>query len=557
MTTYIWYAKVRSVGGVLAAVALASCQPEADRGCEGEYCGTLVFAAPGEPSALLPVLSDEALDRDIFDQVYLKLADVGPTASTTSVEEFEPLLAHRWEWSDSLTLVFHLDPRARWHDGSPVQADDVAFTYSAYTDTLIDSPFRGVLAHVVAVEAADSLRAVFRFDHVYPEMLFDAVYHMRILPQHLLAGIARDAWSTAPLSRAPIGNGPYRFVSWTAGQSVELVADSTFFLGRPHIRRLVWRFTPDLTVAVTQVVAGEADAIQVLVTPPNIERATAAPQIALYEYAGSVYNVLGFNLRANGDRARPHPVLGEVAVRRALVLATDRVRLATSVFGSHAKVPPGPISQLWRELWFDSLVVPPYDPARAAALLDTAGWKIGPDGIRARAGTPLAFSVAVPSSSGSRKQYAQLLQEQLRNIGVTVTIDLMEGATMQERQRSGAYDAIMEAWSTDPSPSSVLRDAWTQEGEANFGGYANPVFDGHVRRATTASDAAVASLAWRDALAVLADDAPAMVLYALDNIAAVDRRVTNVRIRPDYWWAYVRHWKIPPDKLTARDRAVR
>lgn len=538
----------------VVAVLLVGCSPAAG-GCKGEYCGTLVIAAPGEPTALLPSVTDEALDRDIFDQLFLKLADVGSEVNTVGDSGFAPQLAARWEWPTPLTLVFHLDPRARWHDGTPVTAADVAFTYHVYTDSAIDSPYRSNLHHVVSVTAGDSGTVTFTFDRRYPEMFFDAVYHMRILPVHLLGTLSATQWHDAPFGRLPIGDGPYRFVRWTPGQSVELMADSTFFLGRPHLRRLIWRFTPDLTVAVTQVVAGEADAIQVLVTPANIERATKAGQLTLYPYPGSVYTLLAFNLRANKDRAHPHPVLGDPDVRQALVLATDRARMAQSVFAGHATVPPGPLAQMWRVLWSADLPVPPYDTAAAVQLLEHAGWHRGADSVRSRNGVRLSFHVAVPSTSGTRKQYAQLIQEELRLVGVDVVIDEMEAATMQDRQRSGAYDAAIESWNVDPSPTSSIPEAWRRGGASNFGGYSNPDFDRQVDQAMSATTAADAGAAWHDALRTLAHDAPGIMLYALDNVAAIDKRVTNVTLRPDYWGASLREWRIAPGKLVDRDRA--
>ena len=543
---------------VIVATLLLACSCAPRGGCTGDYCGTLVFAAPGEPSTLLPLVTDEALDRDIFDQLFLKLADIGPDANTVGDQGFERQLAADWAWTTPLELTFHLDPRAHWHDGARVTSEDVTFSFAVYRDSAVDSPYRDNLRHIVSVTAIDSETVKYTFDHRYAEMFFDAVYYMRILPAHLLRGTASTAWHSASFGRAPIGNGPFRFVRWVPGQSVELAADSTFFLGRPHIRRLVWRFATDLTVAVTQVVAGEADAIQVLVTPANIDRASSSPHLTLYPYAGSVYNVVGFNLRANGDRAHAHPILGDPAVRRALVLATDRVKMAQSVFGGHARVPPGPISQMWRGLWFADIPVPPFDTALAGQLLEHAGWhRAGADAVRARNGLKLAFRLAVPSTSGTRKQYAQLIQEQLRLIGVDVVIDEMEAATMQEKQRTGNYDAAMESWNSDPSPASSLPDAWTLHGASNFGGYSNPAFDRAVGQITTATTPELVAQGWHEALQTLANDSPAIVLYALDNVAAVDSRVTDVRLRPDDWWAYVRNWRIPPARLVARDRTER
>ncbi|MGD0993824.1 MAG: peptide ABC transporter substrate-binding protein [Gemmatimonadales bacterium] len=540
----------------LALILAAACTSRGGGSCRGEYCGTVVFAAIGQPASLLPPASDHILDRDIFDQIFLKLADVGPGLNTVGDSGFEPLLADRWDWADSLTLRFHLNPRARWQDGRPVTAADVAFTFAAYTDSVLDAADRINLVRIASVTAPDSATALFRFRQRYPEMFYDAVYYLRILPEHLLRDLPRSQWRNAAFGRSPIGDGPYRFVRWDPGQSLELAADSTFFLGRPHIRRLIWRFAGDLSVAVTQLIAGEADAIQVLVSPANIDRARRAPRLALYPYPGSVFTFVSLNLRGR-DGSPPQPIFDDPAVRRALVAATDRVRMTQSIYGTTAKVPPAPIPEEWTSLWFRDLPVPPYDTAEAARLLEQRGWQLGSDGVRRRGGRRLAFALAVPSTSPPRMQYAQLIQEELRAVGVAVSIEEMDNVTLQARLHSGAYDAAIVSWATDLTPSSGMPQMWMTGGGSNFGHYANPAFDRWARAATTAQTRQAVTAAWRAAFAVLAEDAPTIVLSAQDNVAAVDRRVTNVRLRPDSYWAYLRDWRIAPDQLIARDRLVR
>src|SRR5207249_7541582 len=167
----------------------------------------------------------------------------------------------------------HAEHRARWQDGHAVSAADVSCTYAAYTDSLVSSSARSAMRQIAAVTTRDSLTVVFRFRQRYPEMFYAAVYHMRILPSHLLREVPRSQWRSAAFGRAPVGDGPYRFVAWRAGESLELAADSTFFLGRPHLRRLIWRFTADQQVAVTQLIAHDADAVEVPVTPDTLHRA--------------------------------------------------------------------------------------------------------------------------------------------------------------------------------------------------------------------------------------------------------------------------------------------
>src|SRR5438067_12858146 len=542
-----------TVAGLTGLMVVAGC--ERPTGCSGEYCGTLVIASGGEPDILLPPVSEFAITRDVTDQVFLKLADLGLSGNTIGDEDFQPQLAERWEWDAPTTLVFHLDPRARWQDGQAVTAADVAFTYDAYTDSLVNSSFRSSLRQIAAVTTRDSLTVVFRFRQRYPEMFYDAVYHLRILPAHLLREIPRNQWRSAALGRAPVGDGPYRFVAWKAGESVELAADSTFFLGRPHIRRLIWRFTPDLQVAVTQVIAGDADAVEVLGPPDNVKRAQAAANLALYPYRGELYGFLAFNLSTNGDTTKPHPLFGDRQLRRALTMAVDREGLRKSVWGDLAQVPPGPLARIW-SIWDAETRQLPYDTAQAARMLTWLGWRdSNGDGIRDRDGQPLAFRILVPTTSALRRQYAVLLQEQFRRIGADVQLDEVEFGVFDGRTQAGRFDAAVIARQADPTPTSSLAQVWATAGRSNAGRYARPVLDRLADQASAAPRRDVAKALWRRAIETLNQDAPAVFLYAPDNVAAVNRRVTDVVIRPDDYWALVRTWRIPADQLTDRDRA--
>ncbi|HUK22459.1 MAG TPA: ABC transporter substrate-binding protein [Gemmatimonadales bacterium] len=539
---------------VVVSGAWLSCAPHPP-GCRGEYCGTVVFAAIGEPETLLPPLVESAVARDISDQIFLKLADLGPETNTIGDEGFTPALAERWVWNGKQRLVFHLNTRARWQDGRPVTAGDVAFTFAAYNDPVVNSPARAAIHWITSVTAVDSATVVFQFAKRYPEMFYDAVYHMRILPAHLLQSIPRSQWASAQFGRSPVGDGPYRFVSWTPTQSVELAADSTFFLGRPHLRRLIWRVTPDMQVAVTALVAGEDDAIEVLVSPDNVRRVADAHQLATYPYKGSAYGYLGFNLRARGDSTKPHPLFSDRELRRALAMAVDRDRLLQSVFETYAKVPPGPMSEIW-SIWDVGTRQLSYDTTRAARMLTKRGWTDSDsDGVRDRNGMALSFSLLVPTSSALRRRYARLLQDEFRRIGVEVRIDEVEFGVFTQRAKSGQFDAILQTWNTDPTPSSAIVQTWTRAGvgQSNYLHYVNPAFDRAVDQARSVFNFPLARRQWRAALDMLNQDAPAVFLFATTNVAAVHGRIENVTIHPDSWWATVRTWRIPADRLIQRD----
>ena len=538
---------------VLAALAVGAC--ERPGGCRGDYCGTLVIATSGEPDNLLPPTTSQTNSRDVHDQIFLKLADVGMSLNTVGDAGFEPQLARRWEWENPTTLVFHLNPAARWHDGPPVTAHDVAFTFAAYLNPAItgSSPLR----HIAGVTARDSLTAVVTFKRSYPEAFFDAVFHVRILPRHLLADLKPDDWDTAPFGRAPVGNGPYRFVSWTPGQQLELVADSTFFLGRPHIRRVVFVFGGDVNAAVNMLVAGQADAFEFLIGP-NLQKAREAKDVVVHPYLSSTFAFLGFNLRARGDTTRPHPVFGDRDVRRAIAMGIDRERMTKGILGDLAVVPNGPVSPAMASVWHDMPPAPSYDTAGAARLLESRGWRdTNGDGVRDKAGRPLEFSILI-NQSPIRSQFAQVIQEMLRPLGVRVAIEQVESNPMNEQARAGRFDAVMQALLTDPSPAASVPQSWTRAGfgEHNYGRYENPALDRALERASlTATTAAEAKASWRTAFEILNADVPAVWLFAPMSNAGIHKRVTDVRLRADSWWALLWTWRIPADQLIDRDRA--
>lgn len=519
------------------ALGLAACAAEPP--CL--ECGVIVIASGSDADALLPVFA-QGTGRQVSDQLFLKLADMGLAANTVGDSGFVPRLAESWTFEDDRTIVFRLDPGARWHDGMPVTSADVTFSFAAYRDTLIGAPAAPLLATVDSVRARDDHTVAFHFARAYPEQFFDATHHIRILPKHLLDTVPRSAWRTHALARSPVGSGPFRLAQWRPGELIELVADSGFFGGVPGPSRLIWRIVPDFGVAVTQLVGGEADFVEAVVGPENIARAEAAPDVRLVEYPSVAYAYLGFNLR--GPRgAGGHPLLGSRALRRALAAATDREAVVRAVLGGRGTVPPGPTTPA---IWIAAGAEPqlPFDSGAAARQLDSLGWRDADgDGIRERGGRPLGFDLLIPSSSGIRQRAGVILQEQYRRVGVEVRLVPLEFNVWLDRARAGRFDAIMGAWQIDLSPTG-LRELWGSDGigGSNYGAYTSAAFDSLVAQAALTADPAVGRALWHRAIRVINDDAPAVWLFSPKTLAGVNRRVGNVTLRPDEWWATLWTW---------------
>lgn len=496
--------------------------------------------------------------RWVVDLVFSKLADIGTDLNTVGDSGFVPELAEKWAWESPTVLQFTLDRRARFHDGRQVTAEDVAFTFDVYRDTLVNSPARPLLDRIASVTPVDSHTVVFRYRRAYPEAFYDAVYHMYVLPRHLLDTVPRARLASHPFGRHPVGSGPFHFVSWTAGQSVELAGDSTYFLGRPGVRRLIWRVAPDMATMVTQLAAGEADLLWIPGPPDLIQRAAAVPGIRLVPAGAGGYAYIGFNLRDPAHFDRPHPLFGDRELRRAITMAVDRQATVRAVLGDQAELPTGPLtSQLW--IAPGSPEPLPFDTAAARSTLDARGWRRGADGVRTKAGRRLAFDLLVPSTSTLRQRVAVIVQDQLKRAGVAMQIVQLDFNTLISRSEAGRYDASFLSWQQDPTPRSI-QQTWTSQGigvgGSNYQRYSSTVFDGLVRDAVDEPDRSRALALWHQAMAAINADAPAIWLYAPRTVVAVHRRFQNVTIRPDLWPTLLWKWRVNPDSLIARDLVV-
>ena len=548
----------------LTLVTLAACggddesraSSDTTGGADGAPGGTLIIATAAEPSFLFPPLVTGVSDRQITDMLFDRLAEIGPALNTVGDQGFRPQLAERWTWAaDSLSIAFHLNPRARWHDGRPVRASDVRFTHRVYTDAALGSTTAPLLADIDSVSVRDSLTAVVWFERRTPHQFFDAVYQLVVFPEHVYGAVRPGELRTNALVRQPVGSGRFRFARWEPGQSLELLSDTANYRGRAKLDRVVYSVAPEFASATAKLFAGEADFFETL-RPENIAALANRPELKLHPYPSLAYGYLGFNLRDPRNRARPHPVFGDVNVRRALSMAVDRQAIVRNVYDSLAYVARGPFP---RALSGDITVTEiPHDVARAGALLDSLGWRMGADSVRAKNGRPLAFRLAVPTSSATRGRMAVLLQEQLRRVGARVEIDGQEFNAFVDRQQRRDFDSYFGAWNVDPTPGSI-RQTWGTAGMqgsegSNYGSYSSPAFDALVDSALATTDPARARSLYQRAYQRIIDDAPAIWVYEPRFFAGAHRRLRPVYMRADGWWAGIADWTIPEGERIDRDR---
>jgi peptide/nickel transport system substrate-binding protein len=537
---------------IIAALMVSASVGRAGAQSTGEPRTSIVIVTGQQATLPIPTLMEgpaaNVANSEIADQLFLRLAGLGPTLLTAGDKNFVPLLARSWMRRDSVTLVFDLNPRARWHDGVPVTARDVVFTMERARNRAVSPRLAELLKHVIDVRAEGERRVVFRFSNPYAEQLYDATFHVAPLPAHLVEGIPPEALSRSPFAAQPVGSGPYRWVRSVPGEFVELRRDDDFFLGRPNIERVIVRAAADPDARVNLMLSGEADAMDNIPPPQdNIRRIAAEPSLRLIPVPSPTIGYLLFNQRDRHDRERPHPILGDIRIRRAIGLALDRQLLVRVIFGSYGEVPYGPASPI---LWIRHGTPRPerQDLSEARRLLAAAGWRdTDGDGTLDREGRPLTLSLSLPNTSAIRKQMSVLIQEQLRGVGIRLELQQSDFPVWGERRNAGDFDIDFVGLSQDPSPTG-LTQSWTCIGANNVARYCNPRVDSLIEQAVLGRGDPAQH--WHEVLRQIEADAPAVFLYAPTYVYAVNRRFRNVSLSPVSSWMLLRQWSVTPASST-------
>jgi peptide/nickel transport system substrate-binding protein len=539
---------------VLLFPLLLACADQQTSRESGDAGGTLVIALTSDPGTLFPPIQVATQGKQIAEQIYDYLADVGPEMNTHGDRGFRAELADSWQWAgDSLSIAFRINPRARWHDGVRVDAHDVAFTFALNKNPALGGRLDSELSDIDSVSVADSLTAVFWFRARSPNQFLNAAAQMLILPAHQMSALPAEALRDAP--PPPIGTGRFRLRSWDRGSSVELVSDSSNYRGRAKLDRVIWSVTPDFNAAVAKLFGGEADLVEGL-RLENVRDLPGHRNVRAVILPGTDYAFLLFNLRDPIAHAKPHPLFGDRNLRRAVAMLLDRDAMVKNVFDTLANVPLGPTVRAFAST---SPTIPqiPFDVARGQATLDSIGWSArNADGIRVKAGRELAFTLLLPSLNLNRRRLGVMIQEQLRKAGIKVTLEPLDNAALTARLSTHRFDASLSSWHLGASLDGT-RSGWTraglEKGGVNYGSYENPLFDAQLEFALE-GDPLQSRSAFTNAFGIINQDAPAVWLYEAKTILGLHKRIRTPRMRPDAWWIGLGDWSIPPSERILRDR---
>jgi len=487
--------------------------------------GTLLYGTIWEPSALNPIVAPDVVTKWILETIFDGVVAINDKM------EIVPELAQSWEISpDGKVYTFKLRQGVKWHDGKDFTAADVKFTY----DTIIDPKQPKTLAKsdyalVDKIEVMDPLTV--RFTLKSPNASFLSKLAVGIAPKHLLEG--QEA-ATAPFNRKPVGTGPFKFEEWVAGQKVSLIANTDYWRGRPKLDRLVWKIVPDSNVLTLQILNGEVDGGPII-NPKDLPKFKERPDLKIYESIGA-NTYIGFNCEKEP--------FTDKRVRQALNYGLDKKAIIEKILDGQA-IPS--TSEILANTWAYNPNVNryDYDPARARALLEEAGWKMGPGGIREKDGKPLKFVLLTNAGDKLREEIVLFVRQQWKELGVEVELQFLELNTfIQERVLKSNFEAIFLASSVNVDPDFLSRrwsSAALQTGH-NFLRWADPRVDELLAKGIATTDQAERKKIYDEAQRIIAEESPTVpiyypkVLWAFkSNIKGIVPSPTNIFWNAEEW----------------------
>jgi len=495
--------------------------------------GIRVEASGGEASTMNPILAMDDASLSLCGLVFNGLVRYNPKLV------LEGDLARSWDVKDGgRTIVFHLRPGVRWQDGAPFTSADAKFTVERILDPKVASPLKSGFDLVKGLDTPDALTLVVRYKKPFAPAL--EAWSLGLLPRHLLRG--KDV-NTDPFNRNPVGTGPYKFKTWVDKQYVEFAANPDYYEGPVHISRILVKFVPEPATQLLELKTGGIDGM------------TLQPDQYLHESDGEAfgrlarkfrfpgleeYSYLGFNL----DR----PPFNDVLVRRALSMAIDRGELIQGVMLGLAKPCSGPYSPLMQA--YDPGVLPmPYDLTRAAALLDSDGWRLSADGTRAKDGKPLAFTIITNQGNEPREKSELILQQQYAKLGVKVQVQVIEWSSfLSNYVDKRNFDAVLLGWqlSLDPDQYAIWHSSQTGPGEFNFIDFKDPETDRLLEQGRECFDPAKRIAIYRAFHRRLAELQPVAFLYSPDSLSALSLKFQGlVQTDTGYDWYAPIKWYIP------------
>ncbi len=422
----------------------------------------------------------------------------------------------------TIAMTWRLQEGVRWHDGEAFTSEDVCFTWRFVASEGSETYNRDWYLGILDCATPDDHTVVFTWDGVYGYYagIFEA-----ILPQHVLGAMTTDEIvNYEPYNRGPgtIGTGPFKFAEWKTGEYIRVVRSDDYWRGPeyPAIDEIVWAFIPDANTRLNAMLAGQYHYAQI--EPTQVFEVSDLPGYEIHLISSNT--VMHFDVSLNTPRSRA--LFSDPEVRRALFHAIDRKAIAEQLMQGTVEVANSPINPS-SPYHNPDVAGYAFDPDRSRAMLDAAGWRAGPDGIRSKDGQRFSFQMINRAGSTDRIAIAQVIQAQLKDVGVEVTFETLESAAWTQKWRSLDWEGLVSAWFLPADPS--FTGLYSCGGPNNMTGLCTPELDVVMEASDQAIDFAQRKPLLDQAQVGLSDAAMSLPIYFNVVPEVVSTEIGNYR----------------------------
>lgn len=493
-----------------------SSNSQLDNQYPAESGGILIDALSGEPSGLIAMLAGESSASAIAGNIFNSLLRYDKNLELTGE------LAQSWQISaDKKTIIFHLKPNLKWADGHDLTSADVLFTWQLMTDDNTRTPYGADYKLVQKASTPDAQTFVVSYAQPYAPAL-DSWASLHVLPKHILQG--QDI-NNSDFARHPIGSHYYQLASWKNGESISLVRNPNATQGSAKIERLLSRIIPDKAAQFLELMADNIDSMglnsvqyaRIFPARPELNQ-----KFNLYKELGNSYTYLGFNLKR-----KP---FDDIRVRKAFNYAIDKQEIIDGVLLGLGEPVASPYKPGTR--WSNPKLKPyEYDPEKARGLLAEAGYiDHDGDGIVDKNGQPLRFEI-LTNQNKEREMTAVLIQRRLKDVGVDVSIRVVEWATFISRFiKTGDFSAVVLGWGLgqEPDQYNIWHSSQQQPGQFNFIAYQNAQVDQLLESGRLELDPERRTQIYHQFAEILYQDSPIVYLFAGYGLPAIHKRVKGI-----------------------------
>jgi len=494
MTERLWRATLAAVVvGVMASALPVGAAPTGN---------PLRIGIDVDAGTLDPRVANDTTARRANELIYDGLVELDPQLRPI------PALAESWSYVSPTVIVFKLRKNVRFHDGSPLTADDVVFTYQTMLDPALRSLFRGLYTPISKIEALDPQTVRFTLATPYGPLF-------KYLDLGIVSKRAVEQ-SGAEYTSHPIGTGPYKFVSWQRNSRITLEANSIYWKGPPRLSQVVFNIIPDNTTRAAALESSDVDLIHSPLSPQDVRRLKNQPRVQVHELTGLGITYLNFNLA--------DPIVKDLRVRQAIAHLIPQRTIVRQIYQEMDSPANSMLLPAWAGVYTNDITQPDTDPARARALLAEAGW-ISRGGVLERGGQQLTVVVRTHSEDPNRIQVAELLVSILRSYGINARTEITEFPALLQALVGGNYQVALLGWLTLVDPDRAMYNQFHSKGSQNWEKYNNGRVDALLDEGRQQSDPAERVRIYRDVARIVATDLPYYVLTYQGYIVALSKRV--------------------------------